>query len=81
MNKYQEKQTSRGPGSLTTSSINTMSKKVDNTKINQTEVSIPDKEIHGLWLAASNALKTLQTIQETKITIEAAYLGRLHSHK
>ena len=52
-----------------------MSKLVDNTRINQTEVSIPDKEMHGLWLAASNALKALQTIQETKIPIEAVYLG------
>ena len=31
--------------------------------------------MHGLWLAASNALKALQTIQETKIPIEAVYLG------
>ena len=52
-----------------------MLKLVYNTKINQTEASIPDKEMHGLWLAASNALKALQTIQETKITIEAVYLG------
>ena len=52
-----------------------MSKLVDNTKINQTEASILDKEMQGLWLAASNALKALQTIQETKIPIEAVYLG------
>ena len=52
-----------------------MSKLVDNTKINQTEASIPDKEMHGLWLAASNALKALQTIQDAKITIKAVYLG------
>ena len=52
-----------------------MSKLVDNTKINQTDASIPDKEMHGLWLASSNALKALQTIQETKIPIEAVYLG------
>ena len=58
-----------------TSLINTMSKLVDNTKINQTEASIPDLEMHGLWLAASNALQALQTIQETKIPIEAVYLG------
>ena len=57
-----------------TSLINTMSKLVDNTKINQTEASIPDKEMHGLWLAASNALKALQTIQDGKINIEAVYL-------
>ena len=31
--------------------------------------------MHGLWLAASNALKALQTIQKTKISIEAVYLG------
>ena len=52
-----------------------MSKLVDDTKINQTEASIPDKEMHGLWLAASNALKALKTIQETKIPVEAVYLG------
>ena len=49
-----------------------MSKLVDDTKINQTEAPIPDREMHGLWLAASNALKT---IQETKIPVEAVYLG------
>ena len=54
-----------------TSLINTMSKLVDNTKINQTEASILDKEMHGLRLAASNALKALQTIQDAKVTIEA----------
>ena len=75
MNKYRKKQIPGGPVSLTTSLINTMSKLVDNTRINQTEASIPDKEMQGLWLAASNALKALQTIQETKITIEAVYLG------
>ena len=52
-----------------------MSKLVDNTKINQTEASILDKEMHGLWLAASNALKALHTIQDAKISIEAVYLG------
>ena len=52
-----------------------MSKLVDNTKINQTQASIPDKEMHGLWLAASNALKALHTIQDAKISIEAVYLG------
>ena len=31
--------------------------------------------MHGLWLASSNALKALQTIQETKIPIEDLYLG------
>ena len=52
-----------------------MPKLVDNIKINQTEASIPDKEMHGLRLAASTDLKALQTIQETKIPIEAVYLG------
>ena len=52
-----------------------MPKLVDNIKINQTEASIPDKEMHGLRLAASTDLKALQTIQETKIHIEAVYLG------
>ena len=60
---------------LRTSLINTMSKLVDNTKINKTEASIPDKEMNGIWLAASNALKALQTLQDAKITIEAVYLG------
>ena len=31
--------------------------------------------MHGLWLSASNALKALKTIQETKIPVEAVYLG------
>ena len=30
---------------------------------------------HGMWLAASNALKALKTIQETNIPAEAVYLG------
>ena len=34
-----------------TSLINTMSKLVEYTKINKTDASIPDKEMHGLWLA------------------------------
>ena len=54
-----------------TSLINTMSKLAENTKINKTAASIPTKEMHGLWLASSNALKSLQTIQEAKIPIEA----------
>ena len=57
-----------------TSLINTMSKLVDNTRINQTEASIPDKEMHDLLFAASNALKALQTIKDAKITIETVYL-------
>ena len=52
-----------------------MLKLAENTKISKTAASIPDKEMHGLWIASSNALKSLQTIQETKIPIEAVYLG------
>ena len=52
-----------------------MSKLAENTKISKTDASIPDKEMHGLWLASSNALKLLQTTQETKIPIKAVYLG------
>ena len=52
-----------------------MSKLAENTKITKTAAPLPDKEMHGLWLASSNALKSLQTIQETKIPIEAVYLG------
>ena len=52
-----------------------MSKLVEDTQINKTDASIPDKEMHGLWLASSNVLKSLQTIQETNIPIEAVYLG------
>ena len=58
-----------------TSFINTMSRLAEDTQINKSEESIPDKEMHGLWLAASNMLKAIQDIQETKIPIEAAYLG------
>ena len=54
-----------------TSIINTMSKLVYEIKINTNEASIPDIEMYGLWLAALNALKALQTIQDAKITIEA----------
>ena len=52
-----------------------MSKLAEDNKINKTAASIPDKDMHGLWLPSSNALKSLQTIQETKIPIEAVYLG------
>ena len=31
--------------------------------------------MHGIWLAASNMLKTIHDIKEAKIPIEAAYLG------
>ena len=58
-----------------TSLINTMSKLAENAKISKRAASIPDKEMHGLWLASSNALKALQKIQEIKIPIEAVYLG------
>ena len=52
-----------------------MSKLAEDTQINKSEESIPDKEMHGIWLAASSMLKAIQDIQETKIPIEAAYLG------
>ena len=47
---------------LRTSLINTMSKLAEENKINKTTASIPDKEMHGIWLVSSNALKSLQTI-------------------
>ena len=47
----------------------------EDTKINKTAESIPDKEMHGLWLAASNKIKAIQHIEETKIPIEAAHIG------
>ena len=52
-----------------------MSKLAEDTQINKSEESILDKEMHGLWLVASNMLKETWDIQETKIPIEAAYLG------
>ena len=52
-----------------------MSKLAEDTQINKTAESIPDKEMHGLWLAASNMIKAIQDIKEAKIPIEAAYLG------
>ena len=52
-----------------------MSKLAEDTQINKSEESIPEKEMQGLWLAASNRLKAIQDIQEAKIPIEAAYLG------
>ena len=52
-----------------------MSKLVEDTQLNKTDASIPDKEMHGLWMAPSNMLKSIHTIQETNIPIEAVYLG------
>ena len=52
-----------------------MSKLAEDTQINKTDESIPDREMHGLWLVTSNLLKSIQDIQEAKIPIEAAYLG------
>ena len=52
-----------------------MSKLAEDTQINKTAKSIPDKEMHGLWLAASNMIKVIQDIKEAKIPIEATYLG------
>ena len=51
-----------------------MSTLAEDKQINKSDESIPDKEMHGLWLAASNMLKAIHDIQETKIPIEAAYL-------
>ena len=51
-----------------------MSKLAEYLQINKTDESIPDKEMHGLWMTASKMLKSIQVIQETKIPIEAAYL-------
>ena len=39
-----------------------MSKLVEDTQINKSEESIPGKEMHGLWLAASKMLKAIQDI-------------------
>merc|ERR1712002_1018686 len=58
-----------------TSLINTMSKLAEDTQINKTAELILDKEMHGLWLAASNMIKAIQDIKEAKIPIEAAYIG------
>ena len=55
--------------------INTMSKLAEDTQINKTTESIPDKEMHGLWLEACYKIKVIQDIKEAKIPIEAAYLG------
>ena len=52
-----------------------MSKLAEDTQINQSDESIPGKEMHGLWLAASNMLKAIQDIQETNLPLEAAYIG------
>ena len=52
-----------------------MSKIAEDTKANKTVESIPDKEMHGIWLAAANMVKIIQDIKETNIPIEAAYLG------
>ena len=52
-----------------------MSKLVQDTKINKTEESTPDKEMHRLWLAASNMLKAIQDIQEINIPLQAVYKG------
>ena len=41
----------------------------------QKSTKLRPPEIHWLWLAVSNALKALKTIQETKILVEAVYLG------
>ena len=52
-----------------------MSKLAEDTQINKTPESIPDKEMHGIWLAASNMVKIIQDIKEANIPIKAAYLG------
>ena len=52
-----------------------MSKLVEDTQIAKSEESTPGKEIHGLWLAASNMLKAIQDIQEINLPLEATYVG------
>ena len=37
--------------------------------------SIPDKETHGIWLAATNIVKAIQNIKEANISIKTTYLG------
>ena len=45
------------------------------TQINKTMDPIPDKETHGLWLAATNIVKTIQNIKKANISIKTSYLG------
>ena len=52
-----------------------MSKLAEDTQVNKTAESILNKEMHGLWIAASNMTKAIQDIKEAKIPIKAAYLG------
>ena len=52
-----------------------MSKIAEDTKANKTVEYILDKEMHSIWLAASNMVKAIQDIKEANIPIEAAYLG------
>ena len=52
-----------------------MSKLVNNKKNNQTEASIPDKRDAWTTVNSLHSSKALQPIQDTKIPIEAVYLG------
>ena len=52
-----------------------MSKIAKDTQFNKTVESIPDKEMHGIWLVASNMVKIIQDNKEANLPIEAAYLG------
>ena len=52
-----------------------MSKIAEDTQINKTMDSIPDKETHGLWLPATNIVKTIQNIKKANISIKTSYLG------
>ena len=55
--------------------IITMSKLVKYTQTNKSEEFTPGKEMHGLWLAASNMMKAIQDIRVLYLPLEAAYIG------
>ena len=52
-----------------------LAKIAEDTQINKTMDSIPDKETHGIWLAATNIVKAIQNIKEANISIKTNYLG------
>ena len=47
-----------------------LAKIAEDTQINKTMDFIPDKKTHGIWLAATNIVKTIQNIKEANISIK-----------
>ena len=57
-----------------TSLITTMSKLYEDTQFNQTDESMPSKEMHGILLCAPSIIKIIEGFQECRIPIHKCHI-------